>query len=121
MQPEQAQEPTSRLDALEHQINADHDPETGEVLDEGRSEEDTGEGPDLATAIADIDAAEIVVGVNSRLAEYEAHFTRDELDELRNAAAVRPHELSGKRVPSTTKPTNQEERPGGTKRDSKVR
>src|SRR3546814_1697546 len=48
MQPEQAQEPTSRLDALEHQINADHDPETGEVLDEGRSEEDTGEGPDLA-------------------------------------------------------------------------
>src|SRR3546814_3363580 len=64
MQPEQAQEPTSRLDALEHQINADHDPETGEVLDEGRSEEDTGEGTDLANAIADIDAAEIVVGVN---------------------------------------------------------
>src|SRR3546814_8024304 len=79
MQPEQAQEPTSRLDALEHQINADHDPETGEVLDEGRSEEDTGEGPDLANAIADIDAAEIVVGVNSRLAEYEAHFTGDDL------------------------------------------
>src|SRR3546814_200490 len=37
MQPEQAQEPTSRLDALEHQINADHDPETG------RSEEHTSE------------------------------------------------------------------------------
>src|SRR3546814_15276312 len=77
MQPEQAQEPTSRLDALEHQINADHDPETGAVLDEGRSEEDTGEGTDLANAIAAIDAAEIVVGVNSRLAEYEYNFTGD--------------------------------------------
>src|SRR3546814_16493656 len=66
MQPEQAQEPTSRLDALEHQINADPDPETGEVLDEGRSDEDTGEGPDLANPLAEIESAEMEVGVDSR-------------------------------------------------------
>src|SRR3546814_8652915 len=89
--------PSSRLCALEHKIQSEQvEPETGEVTEEGRTEEDAGEGPDLANAIADIDAAEIVVGVNSRLAEYEAHFTGDDLDELRNAAAIRIHELSGK-------------------------
>ena len=52
-------------------------------------------GPDLANAIADIDASEIVADVNARLAEYEQHFSGGALDELRNAAAVRIHELSG--------------------------
>src|SRR3546814_11962316 len=84
MQPEQAQEPTSRLDALEHQINADHDPETGEVLDAGRSEDDTGEGPALANAIADICAGEIWVGLKSRRAAYRPHFTGDDRHDLRN-------------------------------------
>lgn len=88
-------EPISRLDALEHQIQAEHDPATGEIIQEGRDQSDTGEGPDLANAIADIDAAELAIDVNARLAEYEQHFSGDALDELRNAAAVRIHELSG--------------------------
>src|SRR3546814_17079980 len=78
--------PASRLDALEHKIQSEQvNPETGEVPEEGRTEEDTGEGPDLATAIADIDAAAIVVGVTSRLDVYAANFPGDDLDELSNA------------------------------------
>src|SRR3546814_16777930 len=85
--PAEPARPASRLDALEHKIQSEQvDPETGEVTEEGRTEEDTGEGPDLANDIADIDAAEIVVGVNCRLAEYVAPFTHDALNELRKAA-----------------------------------
>src|SRR3546814_18829902 len=95
--PAEPARPASRLDALEHKIQSEQvDPETGEVTEEGRTEEDAGEGPDLANAIADIDAAEIVVGVNSSIAEYEAHFKGVALDELRNATALRHHELRGK-------------------------
>ena len=88
-----------------------HDPQTGEIVDdeelarqldtqsyaamEGRDESDMGEGPDLANAIAEIDAAEIIADVNVRLAEYEQHFSGSALDDLRNAAAVRIHELGG--------------------------
>jgi recombination protein RecT len=91
-----APEPVSRLDALEQHIQAEHDPDTGEVIEEGGDQSNTGEGPDLANAIADIEAAEIIADVNARLAEYEGQFSGDALDELRNAAAVRVHELSGK-------------------------
>jgi len=73
-----------------------HDPDTGEVIEEGRDQSDTGEGPDLANAIADIEAAEILADVNARLSEYEQNFAGGALDDLRNAAAVRIHELSGK-------------------------
>lgn len=89
------QEPASRLDALEHQIQAEHDEVTGEIIEEGRDQSDTGEGTDLANAIADIEAAELIADVNARLAEYEQHFAGSALDELRNAAAVRIHELGG--------------------------
>src|SRR3546814_16057037 len=97
--PAEPARPASRLDALEHKIQSEQvDPETGEVTEEGRTEEDTGEGPDLANAIADIDAAEMVVGVNSRLAEYEELFTGDDLVELRIAAAIRSHRAAERRV-----------------------
>lgn len=72
--------PISRLDALEHQIDAER---------EDLAEEQTGEIHTLASAKSELDAYEVVIDLNNRLAALVDHFSGDERDELLEYAAER--------------------------------
>lgn len=98
---EQPAQPVSRLDALEHKIQAEHDSETGEVIQEGRAVEDMGEANSstaLEDAKAEIDACETVIDVDNALRRLRPMMETDEDgDELAIHADVRKGELGGKR------------------------
>lgn len=93
-------QPVSRLDALEQHIGADAEPadDADEAVDvqhepEGPSDEDRGEKPSLADALADIRSCEIVADINPRVSTYEGQLSGKDLLELRGAAMDRIAEL----------------------------
>ena len=89
------QAPASRMDALEHQIEASGDPEPAHEP-EGPADTDRGERLTLEQAMAIIDRCETVIDVNAKLDAALPDLTDEEYDELRAHAGVRKTELGAK-------------------------
>lgn len=84
-----AQQSASRLDVIEQQITS----QTGEIIDEGKPADQTGEVASLESAKAEIDAAEIVADVNSRVAALAPLLSDEDADALRSYAMARVETL----------------------------
>lgn len=69
-------------------------PETVE-FEEGPADEDRGEKPSLADALADISSCEIVADINPRVASYEGQLSGKDMLALQGAAMDRIAELKG--------------------------
>jgi phage recombination protein Bet len=79
----------------ERALDATFDPHTGEVFEEGPADEQRGEAVTLQSAMAEIDACEMVPDVNSRLSALTPHFDEASIGQLRAHAMEKIAELKG--------------------------